>query len=246
MARLVTKMSCVARSTSSGCVPMAKAAAMAAPPEVPPMMSNVEAGLDQRLVEADVRRAVGAAAAGDEAERRAVDEAVEPLDIAALSSATWWCMAIWRAPASAPCRDTAPRVVQQHEALRVGRQQLGGQLLQRIGPLVGRMPADGEHQVGLPDGLLRPGRQLRARRRTAGSRSGLERVERARRFGAVEWARRRAAPSRAISGRIEHDAVAGVAGTRAPGRRRTAGQLRCRRRGSARWCAGADRAAARA
>ena len=45
-------------------------------------MSKVRAGLHQRLVEADVGRAVGAAAAGDEAERRAVDEAIEPLGIA--------------------------------------------------------------------------------------------------------------------------------------------------------------------
>ena len=57
---------------------------MAPPPEVPPMMSKVEARLQQRLVEADVGRAVGAAAAGDEAERRAVDEAGEALEVAGL------------------------------------------------------------------------------------------------------------------------------------------------------------------
>ena len=61
---------------------MAKAAVMAPPPEVPPMMSKVRPDCSQRLVEADMGRAVGAAAAGDEAERRAVDEAVEPLGIA--------------------------------------------------------------------------------------------------------------------------------------------------------------------
>ena len=36
--------------------------------------------------------------------------------------------------------DGAARVVQQHEALRVGGQQLGGQSLQRVGALAGRVP----------------------------------------------------------------------------------------------------------
>ena len=56
--------------------------------------------------------------------------------------------------------DGAARLVQQHEALRVGRQQLGRQPLQRVGLLVGAVHADGEHEVGLADRLLRPGRQL--------------------------------------------------------------------------------------
>ena len=156
------------------------------------MMSKVEARLQQRLVEADVGRAVGAAAAGDEAERRAVDEAVEPLDVADVVERH--VVVHGDVAGRQPARragDGRARVVQQHEALRVGRQQLGGQPLQRIGLLVGRMQADGEHEVGLPDRLLRPGRQLRLGDEQHVVALGLERIERARRLGAVDADRRR-------------------------------------------------------
>ena len=82
--------------------------------------------------------------------------------------------------------DGRVRVVQQDQALRVGRQQLGGQPLQRIGLLVGGMHADGEHQVGLPDRLLRPGRQLRLGHEQHVVAFGLERIEHPRRLDAVD------------------------------------------------------------
>ncbi len=86
--------------------------------------------------------------------------------------------------------DGPMRVVQQHEALRVGRQQLGGQPLQRIGLLVCRMHADGEHEVGLPYRLLRPGRQLRLGDEQHIVVLGLEGIERPCRLGAVDGDRR--------------------------------------------------------
>ena len=79
-------------------------------------------------------RAVGAAAAGDESERRAVDEAVEALDVAHIVEGH----VVVHGDGAAASQRAVPvmgavRLVQQHEALRVGGQQLGGQPLQRVG-----------------------------------------------------------------------------------------------------------------
>ena len=151
-----------------------------------------EARLQHRLVEADVGRTVGAAAAGDEAERRAADEAVEPLDVAHIVERD--VVVHGDVAGRQPARragDGCVRLVQQDQALRVRRQQLGGQPLQRIGLLVGGMQTDGEHEVGLPDRLLRPGRQLRLGDEQHIVAFGLERIEHPRRLGAVDADRRR-------------------------------------------------------
>ena len=203
MALLVTKMSCVARSTSSGCGAHGEggrhgAAAGGAAHDV-----EGQARLQQRLVEADVGRAVGAAAAGDEAERRAVDEAVEPLDVADVVERHVMVHGdVAAPPASAPCRRWAPCVsCSSTRRCASGGSSSAASRSSALGSLVGRMQADGEHQVGLADRLLRPGRQLRLGDEQHVVVVGLQRVERARRLGAVDARRWPAAPSRAISGR---------------------------------------------
>ena len=197
---------------------MAKAAVMAPPPEVPPMMSKVRPDCSMRLVEADVGRTVGAAAAGDEAERRAADEAVEPLDVAdVVERHVVMHGDVARRQPARRAGDGAVRLVQQDQALRVGRQQLCGQPLQRIGLLVGGMHADGEHQVGLADRLLRPGRQLRLGDEQHIVVLGLERIERPRRLGAVDADRR--GQHRLGHLRPHQDRCGCCAGTPASGRR---------------------------
>ena len=78
------------------------------------------------------------------------------------------------------------RLVQQDQALRIRWQQLGGQPLQRIGLLVGGMHADGEHQVGLADRLLRPGGELRLGDEQHIVALGFQRIEHARGLDAVD------------------------------------------------------------
>ena len=85
-------------------------------------MSNSRPDFDQRLVKPDVGRAQRAAAAGDEPQRRAVDEAEQPLDVAAPVHR--------HVMMHRDCRQRSQRAVpviwaavrvQQHQAARLGR-----------------------------------------------------------------------------------------------------------------------------
>ena len=71
----------------------------------------------------------------------------------------------------------------------------------RLGVRVGAVQADGEHQVGLADRLLRPGRELAVGQIQHVVVGALQRVERARRLGAVERRTGAAAPPLAVSAR---------------------------------------------
>jgi hypothetical protein len=75
--------------------------------------------------------------------------------------------------------------VQKDEALGFGRQQLGGAALERVGGGVGCMQAGGQHQVGLADRLFRPGGEFGVGGEEDIVVAPLQRVEGARRLGAV-------------------------------------------------------------
>ena len=72
------------------------------------------------------------------------------------------------------------------EAPRLDVDEGGGELLERIWRRVGAVDGDGEHQVGVADGLLRPRRQLGIGEEDQIVVRALELIERGRRLGAVE------------------------------------------------------------
>ncbi len=188
-----------------------------------------------------MRRAVGAAAAGNEAERRAVDEAIEPLRIARLVERHVMVHGdgAIRQPARRP-RYRRARGVKQHEAPGVRRQQLACQPFEGIGCRVGAVQSHGEDQVGLADRLLRPCREVVVGQIEHVVVGTLQRIERARRLGAVE---RRIGRQDAAGrfGPYQHGSM--------PGSEyideaidKDLGQLAGAGANDARWCAGADRA----
>ena len=93
------------------------------------------------------------------------------------------------AAAPQPARGTRQRLsplVHDDEAPRLDVDEGGGELLERIGRRVGAVDGDGEHQVGVADGLLRPRRQLGVGEEDQIVVRALELIERCRRLGAVE------------------------------------------------------------
>ncbi len=82
--------------------------------------------------------------------------------------------------------DGAALAVQKDEALGVAGQQLGGQPLQGIGALAGRVPGRRQDEIGLPDGFFRPGGELGIGEIQHVVRAAFERVQRAGGFRAVE------------------------------------------------------------
>ena len=154
-----------------------------------------EARLQQRLVEPGMRRAVGAAAAGDQPQRRAVDEAIEPGEVAGRIERH--VVVHDDAAGTEPARGAGDRRagrMQEHEPLRLGRQQLGREPLQLVRLLAGAGEAHGQHEVGLPDRLLRPGRELVVGDEQHVVVAALQRIERPRRLRAVEAGAAAAAP----------------------------------------------------
>lgn len=150
-------------------------------------MSNSSPGLDQRLVEPDVRRTQRPAPAGHEAERRAVDEAEQPLDVLRRIERDVVVHGD-RAPAQ-PARGPRDRRVvrmQEDEPARLGEHELGDVLLQPVGIGICRVHADAQHQIGVTDRLLRPRRQLGVGDEDEIVVLALELVEELRRLGAVE------------------------------------------------------------
>jgi hypothetical protein len=103
--------------------------------------------------------------------------------------------------------DGRMRLVQQHQALGVGGQQLGGAPLQRVGLVSRRMPADRQHQVRLADRLLRPRRQLFVGEEQHVVRADFKRIERTCRLCAVE--RRAGRQHLASLGAVEEQHFAG-------------------------------------
>ena len=72
------------------------------------------------------------------------------------------------------------------ETPRLDVDEGGGELLERIWRRVGAVGGDGEHEVGVADGLLRPRRQLGIGEEDQIVVRALELIERGRRLGAVE------------------------------------------------------------